>query len=465
MASQQELRNTYVGKDVSDVPKPAIVLDQAIIRRHCKDMLRTVKALDVAFRAHVKSHKTNEIAEMQVADKDIPANFIASTVLEIETLVPLLKKLQAENRPVNVLYGIPLVPSQVNRLAKAALAIGKGSVSVMIDHPDQIPHLERFSAITGFPALVFLKVDTGYHRAGLPPTALNKGGLLERLAEAEKNGHASLLGVYSHSSLSYSGTTPDQAMAYLVSEIVGCKDALEHHLQLLTPGREELVISVGATPQALSSQNLAPEEGSSQSTQATELREFLHKPLAKDIGVKVKVEIHAGVYPLLDMQQVSTNARWKSSGPEKEIAISVLAEVCSVYNDGERAKPEALLAAGTLALGREPCPSYPGWGVISSWRQGDELRDSSSRLFVERISQEHSIVSWEGQKEKGRKVPFSIGQVVKIFPNHACVAAAFYAFYFVVDSDRDAGAGEIVDVWVRSRGSDVTQPALLSRVQ
>lgn len=57
MASQQELRNAYVGKDVSDVPKPAIVLDQAIIRRHCKDMLRTVKALDVGFRAHVKSHK------------------------------------------------------------------------------------------------------------------------------------------------------------------------------------------------------------------------------------------------------------------------------------------------------------------------------------------------------------------------------------------------------------------------
>ena len=123
--------------------------------------------------------------------------------------------------------------------------------------------------------------------------------------------------------------TPDQAMAYLVSEIVGCKEALEQHLQLLTPGREELVISVGATPQALSSQNLTLEEGSSQSTQATELKELLHKPFAKDIGVKVKVEIHAGVYPLLDMQQVSTNARWKSSGPEKEIAISVLAEVCS----------------------------------------------------------------------------------------------------------------------------------------
>lgn len=57
MASQQELRKHYVGKDIADVPKPAIVLDAAIIRRHCKTMLHTVKALNVPFRAHVKTHK------------------------------------------------------------------------------------------------------------------------------------------------------------------------------------------------------------------------------------------------------------------------------------------------------------------------------------------------------------------------------------------------------------------------
>lgn len=61
MASQQQLRDFYVGKDVTDVPKPAIVLDAAIIRRHCKNMIDTVKALDVGFRAHVKSHKVSAV--------------------------------------------------------------------------------------------------------------------------------------------------------------------------------------------------------------------------------------------------------------------------------------------------------------------------------------------------------------------------------------------------------------------
>ncbi|KKK23485.1 hypothetical protein P175DRAFT_0452606 [Aspergillus ochraceoroseus IBT 24754] len=470
-ASQQELREFYVGKDVGDVPKPAIVLDAAIIKRHCEAMLRTVE-LNVGFRAHVKSHKTTEIAEMQVGvgDNSLGANFIASTVLEIETLVPLLRKLHTEEaRSVNVLYGIPLVPSQVAPLARAALEIGagRGTLAVMIDHPDQVDYLQQYFALTNSPASVFVKVDTGYHRAGLPPAALNKRGLLEKLANAEKLGYASLLGFYSHSSLSYAGTTPEEAMAHLTQEIEGCKEALETHLELL-PEKKELVISVGATPQALSSQNLLP--GGVSSPEATALKNLLRNPLNQDRGVQVKIEIHAGVYPLLDMQQLSTHARNGIRNPEDEIAISVLAEVCSIYNDGERAKPEALLAAGTLALGREPCAGYPGWGVISSWRQSggtssSSSSSSSSRLIVERISQEHSVVSWENPEHQPSLIPLRIGQTVKIYPNHACVAAAFYGFYFVVDSDQDPEAARIVDVWVRARGSDITEPVLLPRVQ
>lgn len=375
-------------------------------------------------------------------------------------MVPLLKKLKAENRVVNVLYGIPLVPSQVGRLAKIALEVGEGSISVMIDHPDQVEYLQEFFAITKFPASVFVKVDTGYHRAGLPPAALNKKGLLEKLAEVEKQGYATLLGVYSHSSLSYAGTSPEDAMTHLTQEIDGCKEALERHLQLF-PSKKDLIISVGATPQALASQNLLGENASRPETIA--LKKLLQTPFAQDLNAKVKVEIHAGVYTLLDMQQLSTKARFNTGSPEEEIAISVLAEVCSVYNDNERAKPEALLAAGTLALGREPCPSYPGWGVVSHWRLGAPI--PPSRLIAERISQEHSIVAFEDSANNPSKIPFRVGQVVKLYPNHACVTASFYGFYFVVDSDQDPGAAMIVDVWMRNPGSDITEPALLSRFQ
>lgn len=61
MASHEELKDFYVGQDVGGVPKPALVLDAAIIRRHCETMIRTVRELDVGFRAHVKSHKVSPV--------------------------------------------------------------------------------------------------------------------------------------------------------------------------------------------------------------------------------------------------------------------------------------------------------------------------------------------------------------------------------------------------------------------
>lgn len=334
----------------------------------------------------------------------------------------------------------------------------------MIDHPDQIPHLRHFAEITGFPACVFVKVDTGYHRAGLPPVSLNKNGLLERLSEAEGAGWARLLGLYSHSSLSYGARCAEEAMSFLVEEIRGCRDALGRWMHLLPKGRE-LVISVGATPQVACSSNLvnsATGGGGQSSAIAEELMSLLRDPCPETerSETKVRIELHAGNYPVLDMQQASTHARDGAGSLEEEIGLSILAEVCSVYNDGERGKPEALVAAGTLALGREPCQGYEGWGVLSSWRQ--KGASNGKRLIVDRISQEHGIIAWEdgGQED----IPLEIGQVVKIFPNHSCVAGAFFGWYFVVDSESDPEASRIVDVWIRGR-SEATDPYLLTRFQ
>ncbi|KAJ6109209.1 hypothetical protein N7486_001443 [Penicillium sp. IBT 16267x] len=453
--TKEDLVKFYVGKDLADVPKPAAILELAIIRRHCERMKRTVNKLGVAFRAHVKTHKTIELTEMQLDKTHPSANLIASTLLEIETLVPLLQELK-KSQKINVLYGIPLVPSHVTRLAELAVLLGEGSISVMIDHPNQVSFLKKFFEITGFPVCVFVKVDTGYHRAGLPPISLNKNGLLEKLADAENEGYVFLLGLYSHSSLSYGAKTAAEAMGYLSTEIRGCKEALGLWKHVL-PHRE-LIISVGATPQVVSSNNLIPGAGavSSSSVEAKELKALLQEP-----GANVTIELHAGVYPVMDMQQVSTHARDGAGRLEQEIALSIAAEVCSVYNDGERQKAEALLAAGTLALAREPCASYPGWGVLSSWGLGEELE--ASRLIIDRISQEHGIVAWESGDQKS--LPLKIGQIVKVFPNHACVTGAFYAFYLVVDSDSEPGASKIVDVWVRGRGSAVTDPLLATRYQ
>ncbi len=59
----------------------------------------------------------------------------------------------------------------------------------------------------------------------------------------------------------------------------------------------------------------------------------------------------------------------------EDLAFTVLAEVISFYpNRGQDGKPEALIGAGTIALGREPCQAYEGWGILTPWnRKGVEM--------------------------------------------------------------------------------------------
>jgi D-serine deaminase-like pyridoxal phosphate-dependent protein len=55
--SLETLKQFYVGKNIHQVPKPALVLDRAKMRRHCESLSKAADALGVGFRAHVKTHK------------------------------------------------------------------------------------------------------------------------------------------------------------------------------------------------------------------------------------------------------------------------------------------------------------------------------------------------------------------------------------------------------------------------
>ncbi|OTA54804.1 hypothetical protein K449DRAFT_416936 [Hypoxylon sp. EC38] len=455
-AKKAKLEQLYVGKDIADVPKPAIVLDVAKARRHCSSMLAATQAHGVAFRPHIKTHKTVELTKMQIGDGIDDVRLVVSTAAEIEHILPLLKDYQKEGRQVNLLYGLPLPASQVDRISLVARQLGPGSISFMLDHPSQLHPLRRFHELTGFPGGAFIKVDTGYHRAGLPPNALNKNGLLEAIGQLHLERKAILVGLYSHSSLSYRDTTPQQAMDNLAEEIRGCMDAVWHNHQYFPILTDKFTISVGASPQVTSIQNFAGTIGLENG--ATKKLVNIIKDIATEeiTGIKVSLELHAGVYSVLDLQQLATNSRSTMGKFDDEIAISVAAEVVSVYNDGERQNPEALVAVGTLGLGREPCPSYDGWGMIGPIFASDQI-DPEHRLVVKRISQEHSILSWDSHDDKTLtqnmpRIPLEVGQYVRIYPNHACITGAMYSWYFVIDSSRTSGATRIVDIWMRALG-------------
>lgn len=72
--------------------------------------------------------------------------------------------------------------------------------------------------------------------------------------------------------------------------------------------------------------------------------------------------------------------------------------------------------------------------------------------IVGRFSQEHGILTWH--KKTGRQTldELQVGQKVKLWPNHSCITASHFGWYFVVDHSRQGKEDEIVDIFVRARG-------------
>lgn len=412
---------------------------------------------------------------MQVGDGTINVRIVVSTIAEAEHLLDYLVDCRNGGKNLNVcpflrgssyfastlkpckilqvLYGIPLPPSQVPRLARIAKTLGPGSISVLVDDPSQLSAANTFKELTGHPLQIFVKVDTGYHRAGLAAKTTAFKNLIQAINELEPNEIGELTGFYCHAGHSYGSDSSLSARKLLIEEIKGLRVAASEADAIRASKNpiSKCTLSVGASPTATSIKDLAQQ---SQEPTAQKLQRLI--ATVKD---SYRLEIHAGVYAFLDMQQLATRASLTNvahfGGPRlsehlADVALSIMVEVASVYES--RNEPEALIAAGTLALGREPCKSYDGWGIVSDW--GMKTTDSAGECGwkVGRISQEHSVLTrHDDRNERGYQV-LHVGQKLRIWPNHACVASAGFSWYLVVDSSLPGSRqNEVVDVWVRCR--------------
>lgn len=130
---------------------------------------------------------------------------------------------------------------------------------------------------------------------------------------------------------------------------------------------------------------------------------------------------------------------------------------------GANGTTEALINAGTLALGREPVADkgevpgrdYSGWGYLMPWgldnpAPGPDFPRVHGGWQVGRISQEHGVLVWRGRRED--EVPLRYGQRVRVWPNHSCIAGACFDWYLIVDSRVKGREDHVVDVWPRWRG-------------
>jgi D-serine deaminase-like pyridoxal phosphate-dependent protein len=81
------LRNAFVGKHISTLRTPAIILDRSLFRENCETMAQSCQKKGIVFRAHVKTHKTTEGVKMQLQAGEGCSSVVCSTMMECWRLV------------------------------------------------------------------------------------------------------------------------------------------------------------------------------------------------------------------------------------------------------------------------------------------------------------------------------------------------------------------------------------------
>ncbi|OJT04711.1 D-serine dehydratase [Trametes pubescens] len=424
---KQDLVDEYKGKNLDALRTPALIIDRAVFARNCAKMHEHAKALGARFRAHVKSHKTPEGTRLQLlSNADETHSIVVSTVMEVCEV--FRAGLMADGTVKDVLYGLPMAPNKIADLSALTdeLAAVGASMRILIDHSDQVKVIEAWESTKANHRRwsVFIKVDCGTHRrAGLKPDSPAFEFLLRAVLASSS---ISLYGFYTHAGHSYASTSFAEAADFLLAEVNAVNDAATLALSIIanTPGmhhpREAFVLSVGATPTA----HAATEELKAR----------------VESGLNGVLELHAGNYPLLDLQQLNT-----SLITHRDIAQRVLATVISFYpGRGEDGSDEAMCDAGALAMSKDTGPR-PGYGDVigKPWRLSRAAQEHGILTMMSPASFELGPLQGDGS--------LKLGDMVQIVGQHACLTLAGYPWYYVVDSDV-SDANVVVDVWVPWKG-------------
>ena len=361
---------------ISDLPTPALLLDLDILEANLSRMAERAQTLGVTLRPHIKTHKCIEIGQRQRA--------LGATGITVATLPEA--RVFADRGFDDITWAFPIILSRIDEARELAERV---TLRIVLDSPDAFIRVNG----TGYPFHAWLKVDCGYHRAGVDPRSEIALNLARDLHESP-----TLIfdGILTHSGHSYHarGREAIERVAEEERQVM-----VEFAERLRSEGGIDVPnISVGSTP-------------------ALSVVEHL-------TGI---TEARPGNYALHDFSQTVIG-----SCTVRDCAVTVLAGVVS----SQPGSGHSIVDAGALALSKDPGPDnapHRTMGEIFDDYDAGALR-SDTRVVS--LSQEHGTVS--------ARLP--VGSQVRILPNHSCLTVAQFDEYHVVRND------EVIDRWKVWRG-------------
>lgn len=270
---------------------PALLVERERLEANIRNMAELTRCHGKMLRPHAKTHKTPEIARMQLA-----AGAVGLTVAKLGEAEVFAEAGCTDLFIANQIVGEQKLERLVGLARNCTVRVGVDSLEVAMP-------LSEAAKRAGISIGVRLEVDTGLHRAGVrtKDEAMEVADALARLPNLELDGIFTYEG---HLYQANSDRERTSAVTRMAEELADLRDSL------IRQGIPISIISVGSTPGA---RFTAPVPGLD--------------------------ELRCGVYVFNDRMQVARGALPESC------ALTVLATVISVRPDGR-----VIVDAGTKAL-------------------------------------------------------------------------------------------------------------------
>jgi len=364
--------------------RPILLADRSRAERNITRMLAKAKASRVVFRPHFKTHQAAEVGSWFRA-----LGVTAITVSSLDMACYFSRHGWSD-----ITMAMTVNPAQIKAIKELAAEINLG---ILCDSPEA---LELIARKISNPLRLWLKIDTGYRRSGIP--AADRIALARMAEILLDSPWIDTAGILSHNGLAYRCSGPRAVQALYLSTIAALNQARDFLQDRL---KKKIMISIGDTPTCNLIDNFTAVD-----------------------------EIRPGNFVFNDLMQLAIG-----SCTENDLALAVACPVIGKYpRRGEivlhggavHLSKEFLSGSGNKPVfGRVTTLDEQGWGGLAG--SGD----------ITSLSQEHAVVAVDPAfMETARH-----GRALAVIPVHSCLAVAGVRYYLCPGNGEFAAMTEPYD--------------------
>lgn len=358
---------------MSEIIRPTLVVNKEICLRNIEKMAQKAAENKMRFRPHFKTHQSAQIGEW----------FKLFGVTAITVSSVKLAEYFALNGWNDITIAFPINILEIENINRLAANI---KLNVLIENQEAAKALsEKARTSMG----VYLKIDTGFHRTGIPSS---KTGVIDTVIKIISiNKKISFKGFLSHTGHTYKARSTNEIFSRHFDALLKMKSLKQKFKQDFP----KIEISLGDTPSCTICTNFE--------------------------GVD---EIRPGNFVFYDLMQKNLNVC-----SFEDIAVRMICPVVSKH----LSRNEIIIYGGAIHLSQDSVVNINGkkmFGRIVIQKKGEKILLDPLN-YVAKLSQEHGILKVTQNQFKN----FKVGDLVEIIPVHSCLTANLSKNYITTDGE------------------------------